>query len=295
MNTPGEDFDRAMQRIESSLERLDALPESLEQQIARELVSALLDVHRIGLARMKALAEKAGEPGRRIATAWADDPRVAALWSMHEAEEAPAPGEELVQLRVPHDASPPAEVHPEHRCDICGQALPDEHAHMLDREARSLSCVCRTCGPLFLADGAKRRSVSPLAVELSDFRIDDTRWRAFDLPIDLAFFNRAPSGEIVAHYPSPVGTVDAVARAEAWGALERDNPVLSDADLDVNALLVHRLGANREHFLVSIDKCYELAGLLRSRWQGLTGGDSAQRALDDFFGGLRTSASAARR
>ena len=44
---------------------------------------------------------------------------------------------------------------------------------------------------------------------------------------------------------------------------------------DVEALLVNRVGAVREYFIVPIDECYKLVGLIRLHWRGLSGGASS--------------------
>jgi hypothetical protein len=42
-----------------------------------------------------------------------------------------------------------------------------------------------------------------------------------------------------------------------------------------------------ECFLVPIDACYELTGIVRRRWRGFDGGEEARRDIDAFFGALR--------
>ena len=44
----------------------------------------------------------------------------------------------------------------------------------------------------------------------------------------------------------------------------------------------------REHWLVPIDDCYELVGLIRSRWRGFGGGEEVWAAIDRFFDDLPT-------
>jgi hypothetical protein len=57
---------------------------------------------------------------------------------------------------------------------------------------------------------------------------------------------------------------------------------------DVEALLINRRrGAAAECYLVPIDACYELTGIVRRRWKGFDGGQEAWRDIDAFFDGLR--------
>ena len=42
----------------------------------------------------------------------------------------------------------------------------------------------------------------------------------------------------------------------------------------------------REHWLVPIDDCYELVGLIRTRWRGFGGGEEVWDAIARFFDDL---------
>jgi hypothetical protein len=56
---------------------------------------------------------------------------------------------------------------------------------------------------------------------------------------------------------------------------------------DVEALLVNRVGSTHEYFLVPIDECYRLVGLIRANWRGLSGGTEVWKEMKDFFDGLK--------
>jgi Family of unknown function (DUF5947) len=73
------------------------------------------------------------------------------------------------------------------------------------------------------------------------------------------------------------------------------NPPLAAMDTDVEALLVNRLGASRgfaqhRYFLVPIDQCFKLVGLVRSNWRGLSGGQELWRMLSVYFADLNARA-----
>ncbi|MGH7747253.1 MAG: DUF5947 family protein, partial [Candidatus Dormibacteria bacterium] len=78
--------------------------------------------------------------------------------------------------------------------------------------------------------------------------------------------------------------------------------ILSGMESDVEALLVSRAGESheetegqaREHeyFIVPIDACFELVGLIRVHWRGFSGGKQAWDRIGDFFNGLRMRAEA---
>jgi hypothetical protein len=97
--------------------------------------------------------------------------------------------------------------------------------------------------------------------------------------VDLAFLvHRSTIGRIVALYPSPAGLVEA--------GVELMHPLLADLRPDVEALLVNRTAGRRDYYLVSIDECYRLVGLLRLHWNGFSGGTEVQERIGQFFAAL---------
>ena len=64
-------------------------------------------------------------------------------------------------------------------------------------------------------------------------------------------------------------------------------------EADVEALLVNRLGLSRghsapEYYLLPIDECYKLVGLIRMHWKGLSGGAEVWQELGQFFSSLKS-------
>ena len=51
----------------------------------------------------------------------------------------------------------------------------------------------------------------------------------------------------------------------------------------MEALLVNRVGGARRQWLVPLDDCYALVGLIRTRWRGLSGGSEVWHEIDGFF------------
>ena len=72
-----------------------------------------------------------------------------------------------------------------------------------------------------------------------------------------------------------------------------DNPVLLKLEPDVEALLVNRLAAEPEHYRVGVDVCYELVGLVRMHWRGMSGGTAVWREIAGFFAKLSERSSGA--
>jgi hypothetical protein len=120
------------------------------------------------------------------------------------------------------------------------------------------------------------------------FGLDEARWEALQIPVRVAFFfNNSDMDRVVAFYPSPAGATESLLPLEAWAEVVAANPVMTDLVPDVEALLVRRAGEGFECFLVPIDACYELVGLVRMHWKGFDGGEEAWEAIDGFFDAVR--------
>ena len=147
-------------------------------------------------------------------------------------------------------------------CELCGTAIGPDHRHVLELATRDVKCACRPCGLLF--ERAERMRLIPADVR---------RVEAVDLgvPVDMAFVVRV-DGAFKAFYPSPVGPTESLLAVEVPVELQDD----------VEALLVNRGRA----WIVGIDECFALVGLVRTHWRGLTGGADVRRELDAFFDGL---------
>ena len=182
---------------------------------------------------------------------------------------------------------------PGERCEFCTEDLRDEHSHVVNVENRSLMCSCRGCWMLFTADGAsggRYRAVPDDTILDPDFALTDGQWDSLQIPVGMAFFFRQtdapPSVEHhpVAFYPSPAGPTESLLPLDVWDELVAANPFLGQMLPDVQALLVHRprTGAPR-HFIVPIDACYALVGVIRRYWKGFDGGEEAWAAIGAFF------------
>ncbi len=175
------------------------------------------------------------------------------------------------------------------RCDLCSLELPGEHQHLIEPKSRQLSCACDACAILFSnkQDGRFTR-VPRRGTFMPDFQMTDLQWNSLMLPIQLAFFFKSsPEDKVIALYPSPAGAMESLLMLESWEEIERENAVLQKMQPDVEALLVNRVKDKREYFIAPIDKCYELVGLIRAKWTGLSGGTEVWQEIERFFDKLK--------
>lgn len=174
-------------------------------------------------------------------------------------------------------------------CDLCSQIIPAQHAHLVEPDKHRIYCACQGCDTL-LGDRADRKFVRvPEDTRmLRDFRLSDMEWDALGIPIGLAFFfYSTPEKRILALYPGPAGPTESLLTLDAWSGLVARNPVLSELQPDVEALLVNRINDPHEYYAAPIDRCYALVGLIRTHWRGIAGGDKAWKEIGGFFASLR--------
>ncbi len=180
------------------------------------------------------------------------------------------------------------------RCELCSEELAAAHQHLLEPAGRRLICACDACAVLFENQGRTKYKRVPRRVRfLPDFQMTDSQWDGLMMPINMAFFfESSPLGRVVALYPSPAGATESLLSFDTWDEIVGDNPVLREMESDVEALLVNRIGHSRgftdpEYFIAPMDECFRLTGLIRSHWQGLSGGPEVWRQIGQFFAELK--------
>ena len=180
------------------------------------------------------------------------------------------------------------------RCEMCREVLDDRHGHVVDLEARSLSCTCRACYLLFTHEGAaggRYRAVPEHVYHDPERPLTDGDWNELQIPVAMAFFfYNSALNRVVAGYPSPAGATECELDLAAWDRLAAAYPLLGGLAPDVEAILVNRTDNGNEVFLIPVDECYSLVGELRMKWQGFDGGAEAREALVTVLDGLRRRA-----
>lgn len=179
------------------------------------------------------------------------------------------------------------------RCELCGRPLSDDHRHLLELTERRILCACEPC----IATRSGVDAMCPVGTRvlwLDDFVLPDELWAAFALPVGLAFFLRSTgTGSVVALYPSPAGATESELHLGSWEELVERNPILRDLEPDAEALVVNRISDPPQHAIVPIDECYRLVGLIKSTWQGISGGSAIEDAVPAFFEHVRARAGVA--
>lgn len=183
-------------------------------------------------------------------------------------------------------------------CELCNADLCPEHPHLIELKGRKLLCACDACSLLFSGQAdAKYKRVSRDVRFLENFSLSDSQWDSLLIPINLAFFfKNSRDGKMSALYPSPAGAMESLLPQEAWDDIVEQSAALRAMEPDVEALLVNRVrpgeaGSRAAYYIVPIDKCYQLVGLIRMNWRGLSGGTEVWLEIARFFDELKMRAS----
>lgn len=194
----------------------------------------------------------------------------------------------LRRVMAPRERPVPGE-----RCEMCGEDITAQHSHVANIAEHRLLCTCRGCYLLFTVPGAgglRMRAVPDRYRLATDFAFTQVQWDTLAVPVDLAFvFKQSdPDPEqprrLVACYPSPAGATESELDLSMWDDIVASSATLADVEPDVEAVLLRRTPeAGFVCFLVPIDACYELVGVVRQHWVGFQGGAEVWAHIDEFF------------
>jgi len=176
------------------------------------------------------------------------------------------------------------------RCELCGAELSLVHQHLLDPKKRQIACSCDGCAMLFCGqEGAHYLRVPRRIRRLVDFQMPSLQWESLLIPINLAFFYRnGATGRMIAMYPSPAGAIESLLPLDSWQEIAAEHAALGKMEPDVETFLVNRVDASHEYYIVPIDECFRLVGLIRMHWRGLSGGVEVWKAIHQFFADLKS-------
>ncbi|WP_328701692.1 DUF5947 family protein [Amycolatopsis pittospori] len=174
------------------------------------------------------------------------------------------------------------------RCELCTEPTGPEHGHIVDTERRAILCACRGCFLLFEHPeaGGRFRAVPERYLHDSGRPLAKADWDGLGIPVGAVFLLRGDEGT-AAFYPSPAGATECLLNLDAWADLAAAHPLLAAARPEVEAILVHSDETEVDVFLVPIDVCYRLVGLVRVYWKGFDGGQEARELIDRFFADIR--------
>ena len=164
------------------------------------------------------------------------------------------------------------------RCDLCRSGVPDDHRHLLQLEERRILCVCEPCRAL---RSRRRRAAAGRHAHAVAGGLRAARRRVGRVPDpDRARVLPALERDRQRRRDVPVAgrrDRERAALRRAGTRLVELNPVLRGLEPDAEGLIVdRRLGVAA---IAPIDRCYELVGLIKSRWEGISGG-RRRRARD---------------
>jgi hypothetical protein len=181
---------------------------------------------------------------------------------------------------------------PREACDLCHAALAEPHQHLLESQTRKLECVCDACAVLFGSENQRYRRVPRRVQLLSGFSMTNAQWDALMIPIGIAFlFRNSTINRVLAIYPSPAGPVESLLTLDAWDEIAASSSELHAMESDVEGLLVYRVGTATDYFIIPIDECFKLIGIIRMNWKGFSGGMQVWQEIGKFLDQLRVRAS----
>jgi hypothetical protein len=173
------------------------------------------------------------------------------------------------------------------QCHFCGSALPTDHRHLVDLSAMKFMCTCDMC-MITLAVSGKYKPLPQRFLELEGFKLSDELWSDFLIPVNMAFFVISSArNAAVAYYPAPTGATESKLKIEPWNRLVQLNPILNNLIPDLEALLVNQLETPGQYYIVPIDSCYKLIGMIRITWKGIFGGKEVNDVISRFFQELK--------
>ena len=176
------------------------------------------------------------------------------------------------------------------RCDFCSKPISPDHRHFADLTNMKFMCACEVC-TVMQAEKGEYRPIPQRYKFLDGFEMPESVWAQLKIPVNMAFIvYNSDRNQPIAFYPSPAGSMESELQLASWESLNEDNPELQSLAPDLEGFMINRLNKPYEHFIVPIDSCYELIGLIRMTWQGIHGGEKIQDTVRGYFKDLKQRA-----
>lgn len=180
------------------------------------------------------------------------------------------------------------------QCEMCAAPLAGEQRHLLDLAHHTFLSICTACALAFGPRGANAglyRLIPTRRLALLDFQATDELWAG---PVTMiCLLRNSETGSVLAVYLDPSGVRESVFDLDCWKTLRTANPLLESLEPDVEALLLQRVGPAPASYIVPIDTCARLIGLLKNRQRNQVSRQEIWRAVGAFFADLQASASPA--
>lgn len=176
------------------------------------------------------------------------------------------------------------------QCDFCSKPIPPDHRHFADLVNMKFMCACEVC-TVMQAEKGEYRPIPQRYKYLEDFKMPEAIWAQLKIPVNMAFIvYNSDREQPIAFYPSPAGSMESELQLNSWESLKEDNPKLRSLTPDLEGFMINRLDKPHEHFIIPIDSCYELIGLIRMTWQGIHGGEKMRDTVRKYFKDLKQRA-----
>ena len=180
------------------------------------------------------------------------------------------------------------------QCEMCAAPLAGVQRHLLDLAHHTFLSICTACAQAFGPRGVNAglyRLIPTRHLALLDFQATDDLWTG---PVKgICLLRNSETGSVLAVYLDSPGVRESVFDRDRWQTLRTANPLLESLEPDVETLLLQRIGPAPSAYIVPIDTCVRLIGLLEDHRRKQVGKQEIWRAVGAFFVDLQASASPA--
>lgn len=171
----------------------------------------------------------------------------------------------------------------------------EEQRHLLDLIHHTFLSICNGCALAFGPRGANAgtyRLVPTRHLALLDFQGTNELGTGPERWGKVAYLLRSSeAGRILILSLDPAGVRESTFDLECWRTLLKANPLLDSLEPDVEALLINRSAQPPSSYIVPIDTCSRLLGLLSRCQQNQKREQEIWEAIEAFFAEIQAEAS----